>query len=70
LPQGCSEIEALIELEEIANKIIKMRSLIGLFYFDILMPKVIQRLVLENPWWYTSYTPFHADIARKIRSSI
>ena len=56
LPHGCSEIEALNELEEIANKNIKMRSLIGLGYYDNHMPKVIQRHVLENPRWYTSYT--------------
>ena len=57
LPRGCSEIEALNELEEIAKKNIKMRSLIGLGYYDNHMPKVIQRHVLENPRWYTSYTP-------------
>ena len=49
LPQGCSEIEALNELEEIAKKNTKMRSLIGLGYYDNHMPKVIQRHVLENP---------------------
>ena len=56
LPLGCSEIEALNQLEEIANKNTKMRSLIGLGYYDNYMPKVIQRHVLENPRWYTSYT--------------
>ena len=64
LPQGCSEIEALNELEEIANKNTKMRSLIGLGYYDNHMPKVIQRHVLENPRWYTSYTPYQAEIAQ------
>ena len=64
LPQGCSEIEALNKLEEIANKNIKMRSLIGLGYYDNHMPKVIQRYVLENPRWYTSYTPYQAEIAQ------
>ena len=64
LPQGCSEIEALNELEEIANKNNKMRSLIGLGYYDNHMPKVIQRHVLENPRWYTSYTPYQAEIAQ------
>ena len=47
LPQGCSEIEALNQLEEIANKNIQLRSLIGLGYYDNHMPKVIQRHVLE-----------------------
>ena len=64
LPKGCSEIEALGELEEIANKNKKMRSLIGLGYYDNHMPKVIQRHVLENPRWYTSYTPYQAEIAQ------
>ncbi len=64
LPQGCSEIEALNELEEIAKKNTKMRSLIGLGYYGNHMPKVIQRHVLENPRWYTSYTPYQAEIAQ------
>ena len=64
LPRGCSEIEALDELGEIANKNNKMRSLIGLGYYDNHMPKVIQRHVLENPRWYTSYTPYQAEIAQ------
>ena len=51
LPRGCSEIEALNELEEIANENNKMRSLIGLGYYDNHLPKVIQRHVLENPRW-------------------
>ena len=63
-PRGCSEIEALNELEEIANKNTKMRSLIGLGYYDNHMPKVIQRHVFENPRWYTSYTPYQAEIAQ------
>tara|TARA_Y100001970_G_scaffold287767_1_gene413227 strand:- start:3435 stop:6344 length:2910 start_codon:yes stop_codon:yes gene_type:complete len=63
-PPGCSEIKALNELEEIAKKNIKMRSLIGLGYYDNHMPKVIQRHVLENPRWYTSYTPYQAEIAQ------
>ena len=64
-PQGCSEAEALNELEKIANKNIKMRSLIGLGYYENYMPKVIQRHVLENPRWYTSYTPYQAEIIFK-----
>ena len=63
-PQGCSEAEALNELEKIANKNIKMRSLIGLGYYDNYMPKLIQRHVLENPRWYTSYTPYQAEISQ------
>ena len=64
LPEGCSEIDALNELEEISNKNDKMRSLIGLGYYGTHMPKVIQRHVLENPRWYTAYTPYQAEIAQ------
>ena len=64
LPIGCSEIDALNELSEIAKKNTIMRSLIGLGYYYNHMPKVIQRHVLENPRWYTSYTPYQAEIAQ------
>ena len=56
LPQGCSEIEALIELEEIANKNTKMRSLIGLGYYDNHMPKVCLL--------YTSPSPRDDELSR------
>ena len=64
LPKGCSELVALQELENIAKQNIKIRSLIGLGYYDNHMPKVIKRHVLENPRWYTSYTPYQAEIAQ------
>ena len=64
LPKGCSEIEALNELEEISNENHKMRSLIGLGYYGTHTPKVVQRHVLENPRWYTAYTPYQAEIAQ------
>ncbi len=64
LPKGCSEIDALNELEKIANKNHKMRSLIGLGYYGTHTPKVIQRHVLENPRWYTAYTPYQAEISQ------
>ena len=64
IPKGCSEIDALNELEEIANKNNKMRSLIGLGYYGTHTPKVIHRHVLENPRWYTAYTPYQAEIAQ------
>ncbi len=64
LPKGCSEIEALSELEAISQKNIKMRSLIGLGYYGTHTPKVVQRHVLENPRWYTAYTPYQAEIAQ------
>ncbi len=64
MPKGCSEIEALNELEEISKKNKKMRSLIGLGYYGTHTPKVVQRHVLENPRWYTAYTPYQAEIAQ------
>ena len=64
LPKGCSEIEALNELEEISNKNYSMRSLIGLGYYGTHTPKAIERHVLENPRWYTAYTPYQAEISQ------
>tara|TARA_Y100001968_G_scaffold149790_1_gene137051 strand:- start:6184 stop:9087 length:2904 start_codon:yes stop_codon:yes gene_type:complete len=62
--QGCSEKEAIAELSDIASQNIVKRSLIGLGYYGTLMPALIQRQVLENPNWYTAYTPYQAEIAQ------
>ena len=64
LPNGCSEQEALLELKEIANQNKIKRSLIGQGYYGTITPPVIQRNVFENPAWYTSYTPYQAEIAQ------
>ena len=64
LPEGCSEQEALIELKEIAEKNIVKRSLIGQGYYGTITPPVILRNVFENPAWYTSYTPYQAEISQ------
>ena len=64
LPDGCSEHEALAELKQIASKNKIKRSLIGQGYYGTLVPPVIQRNVLENPSWYTSYTPYQAEISQ------
>ena len=58
------EHEALAELRGIASQNRVMRSYIGLGYYDTLTPPVIQRKVLENPGWYTAYTPYQAEIAQ------
>ena len=58
------EAEALAALKAIASKNKVNKSLIGMGYNDTLMPKVIQRNVLENPGWYTAYTPYQAEIAQ------
>ena len=64
LPQALSEVEALAELKSLAGENQVFRSLLGLGYFDCVVPTVIQRNVLENPGWYTQYTPYQAEIAQ------
>jgi len=64
LPAAKSETEALAELRAIANKNKLARSLIGAGYSDCITPPVIQRNILENPGWYTAYTPYQAEIAQ------
>ena len=64
LPEPCSEEEALRELKEIAEHNSVKRSLIGQGYYGTIVPPVIQRNVFENPAWYTSYTPYQAEISQ------
>ena len=64
LPSGCSEHEALEELRTIVRKNKVVKSLIGQGYYGTIVPPVIQRNVLENPMWYTSYTPYQAEISQ------
>ncbi|WP_250395005.1 aminomethyl-transferring glycine dehydrogenase [Synechococcus sp. MU1655] len=64
LPRGCTEASALAELRALADANQVRRSLIGLGYYDTVTPAVIQRQVLENPSWYTAYTPYQAEIAQ------
>jgi glycine dehydrogenase len=59
-----SESEALEELRNLAKKNIVTRSFIGAGYSDTITPPVIQRNTLENPGWYTAYTPYQAEIAQ------
>jgi glycine cleavage system P protein (glycine dehydrogenase) len=64
LPAGKPEHEALADLKAIASRNVLKRSLIGLGYYDTLTPAVILRNVMENPGWYTAYTPYQAEIAQ------
>ncbi len=59
-----TEHEALANMRTIAQKNRIFRSYLGLGYYDCLTPPVIQRNVLENPGWYTAYTPYQAEIAQ------
>ncbi len=59
-----SEYDVLKRLKEIASKNHVFRSLIGMGYYDTMTPPVIQRNILENPGWYTQYTPYQAEIAQ------
>ncbi|OQZ05878.1 MAG: glycine dehydrogenase (aminomethyl-transferring), partial [Planctomycetes bacterium UTPLA1] len=61
-PRG--EHELLNELRGIASKNELHRSLLGMGYYDCITPPVIQRNILENPGWYTQYTPYQAEIAQ------
>ena len=61
---GRSEHEALAALRAIAVKNRVFRSYLGYGYHDTLVPPVIQRNILENPGWYTAYTPYQAEIAQ------
>jgi glycine dehydrogenase len=64
LAEGLSEVEALAQLKAIASQNRVNRSFIGQGYYDCLTPAVIQRNILENPGWYTAYTPYQAEIAQ------
>ena len=64
VPEGISEYEYLRELRETAAKNQVFRSYIGLGYSDCVTPSVILRNVLENPGWYTPYTPYQAEVAQ------
>ena len=61
---GLSESEALTVLKELASENEVFRSYIGMGYSNCFVPPVIQRNILENPGWYTQYTPYQAEISQ------
>ncbi len=64
IPDGLTEHQSLAALKQMASKNRLLKTCIGLGYYDTLTPPVIQRNVLENPAWYTSYTPYQAEISQ------
>ena len=64
LPKPLSENRFIEHMKELANKNKCYRSYIGMGYYNTILPGVIQRNILENPGWYTSYTPYQAEIAQ------
>jgi glycine dehydrogenase len=64
LPEPHSESEVLADMRALAGQNKIFRSYIGAGYYNCLTPPVIQRNILENPGWYTQYTPYQAEIAQ------
>ncbi|MEO5833342.1 MAG: aminomethyl-transferring glycine dehydrogenase [Nakamurella sp.] len=64
LPEPATETEALAELRAFADRNTRMVSMIGLGYHDTITPLVIKRNILENPAWYTAYTPYQPEISQ------
>ncbi|MBN9191723.1 aminomethyl-transferring glycine dehydrogenase [Microbacterium sp.] len=64
IPPAATEAEALAELRTLASQNRVARPMIGLGYYDTFTPSVIARNVLENPSWYTAYTPYQPEISQ------
>ncbi len=64
LPQALSETDALAEIKVIASQNKVMKNFIGNGYYGTITPAVILRNVLENPGWYTAYTPYQPEISQ------
>ncbi|MFD0887324.1 glycine dehydrogenase (aminomethyl-transferring), partial [Streptosporangium algeriense] len=64
LPPAASETEAIAELRALAGRNTVLASMIGLGYHDTVTPAVIRRNLLENPGWYTAYTPYQPEISQ------
>jgi glycine dehydrogenase len=64
IADGLSEQEFLVHIKELAQKNKQYKTYIGLGYHNTVLPSVIQRNILENPGWYTAYTPYQPEIAQ------
>lgn len=64
LPKGLNEFEYLNHLRSLGRKNKLLKTYIGMGYYNTILPGVIQRNILENPGWYTSYTPYQAEISQ------
>ena len=64
LPKGMSEYEFSAHITSLAAKNQQLRSFIGMGYYPTAVPAVVSRNVFENPAWYTSYTPYQAEISQ------
>ena len=64
IPKALSEAEVLADVAALANKNSIQTSLIGMGYYGCHTPPVIQRNILENPAWYTAYTPYQPEISQ------
>ena len=64
LPGAQTEQQVIARLRELASLNVVNRSFIGMGYHDTVTPPVIQRNVLENPGWYTAYTPYQPEISQ------
>ena len=64
LPRPVSEVEVIKELRSVASENRVVKSLIGMGYYGTNVPPVILRNVLENPAWYTAYTPYQPEISQ------
>src|SRR3989344_246836 len=64
LPEPMSEFEYANHIEDLGNKNKVFKSYIGLGYCNTILPNVIKRNILENPGWYTAYTPYQAEISQ------
>ena len=64
LPAGVSEVDAIAEIKKIAQSNKVYKSLIGSGYYGTIIPPVVLRNILENPAWYTAYTPYQPEISQ------